>query len=351
MKLGEWAPRKGDVLRLRNVTSLVPVFRQFRSMHNLSDVPSGLSLTLHGAVIPQVPWLDDEAISFKEIEPTVKTTKEGPLRVGVDTGWLDYLDSLPHSKCDRYQELSALSFTHQVLGLDPGSSSISIFVGPQGKGKTNVLLIVIGAFLHHSKAGHFKPGARHRTVLHPNDSPSMSPMCYSDNPDGIRILITCSSNETLDDVENKVRKGIPLKNGCSLVPAMVCIALQWYKYGNLDDVSFRTLGRKYDEAVLGEEAQSRNNPSKKALEQLAVQTILFFCTCSTAESNIFQDLEANISVQLIDEAAHTSDVEAITSISGAVKCMHQERMHVFMTGDHKQLSPVFHSVWYINDFL
>lgn len=61
-------------------------------------------------------------------------------------------------------------------------------------------------------------------------------------------------------------------------------------------------------------------------------------------------MKAKLSVNLFDKAVHTSEVEANTSIARAVKYMHLGRVHVSITGDHKQFSPIFYSVRDVNDF-
>lgn len=187
LKLEDWGPHKGDVLRLRPVTTLVPTLRLFRAIHDMSAFLTRLSLSLNGAVIPQLPWLDHELVSFKEITPTLRNTEERTLRFGVYLGCLDYLDSLPPSLCDRYLKLGALKFLRQALGLDPGSSSISLTVGPPGIVKTQLRIMVIVALLHYSKAGHFKPGSNNPTVLPNKFSPTTTPLYCSDNPNAIRI--------------------------------------------------------------------------------------------------------------------------------------------------------------------
>lgn len=62
-------------------------------------------------------------------------------------------------------------------------------------------------------------------------------------------------------------------------------------------------------------------------------------------------MKTKISVHFIDEAAHTSEVEALTSVADAVRSMHEERMHVLLNGYHRLLSPVYHSVWDMNYLL
>lgn len=99
LKAGDWVPRKGDILRIRPVCSLVPSFRLFRAIHDLSEIPSRLAMTLFGKIIPQLPWEDEEKVSCKEILPIVRSSFEDIVRVGVDIGCLGFLDSVPHSVC------------------------------------------------------------------------------------------------------------------------------------------------------------------------------------------------------------------------------------------------------------
>lgn len=113
--------------------------------------------------------------------------------------------------------MAIFNVSREMGAMIEGSSSLTKIVGPPGTGKTLSLCSLIGTALSRSKVGHLRPGSTHPTVL---KNPGSVLRC-SDNPEGVRILVTSSCNEAVDEIARKLMEGIPDGNGGYIVPMMV----------------------------------------------------------------------------------------------------------------------------------
>lgn len=179
-----------------------------------------------------------------------------------------------------------------MAGLEVGNSSISVIFGPPGTGKTHIIKLLIGALLHNSVVSHFREGATYSTIQIEDTAPILH---FRDNPDGVRILITFSGNGAVDQVGEKplqgiyklsldiMENGIPAPSGGIFVPMMVLVGGYNLKYCNLELMSARVLGIKYDNAVL-HPREERHHLSDKSLQAITPEAIIIFSKTSSAAS-------------------------------------------------------------------
>lgn len=330
-----WNIAHGDVITLIPFSSFVSVTRQMRAAHEVHKLPQPIQRVLfgipggnHNGPLPYRPL----PRSRHEYEQSLRPIDE--IRVKVDAESLDYLDSIPSNLCDESQKRAICTSLAEMGSLAPSSTSVSAIFGPPGTGKSTSICHAIGALLYHSTAGHVN-GTRRPLLKH-------SPNLIFSNDDGIRILVTCPSNQGVDEIAAKLKGGIRAKNGSLIFPKIVRIGRFNYEYGDLDDVSVRHLGLQYDAQVFHvDEHPLRKTPSKQAQHALAEEAVVFLCTTSTAAGPMLKNLRASFSVIFIDEAAHGSEQDTLCALAAGSRFSQLKRFHVVLVGDSNQLKPVY----------
>lgn len=332
-----WTIGHGDVVTLIPFTTFVSVTRQLRAAHETYKLPRSLQRVLFGipggnynAPLPrrQIPR------TREQYEQTLRPIAE--IRNRVDADSLSYVDSLPSTVCDESQKRAICTTLAEMGSLAEYSTSVSGIFGPPGTGKSTCICYAIAAILHHSKVGHIRPGLQPRSLLKNNTNVTFS------NSDGIRILVTCPSNQGVDELAEKLKSGVLGKNGEMFYPKIVRIGRFNYPYGSLEDVSVQKLALQYDNLVYHvDDEQPRRNPTRQAQFALAEEAVIFLCTTSTAAGPMLKNIRATFSVVFIDEAAHASEQDTLCALAAGARYGQMQRLHVVLVGDSHQLKPVY----------
>ena len=83
---------------------------------------------------------------------------------------------------------------------------------------------------------------------------------------------------------------------------------------------------------------SKNRPSKRSKERVAERCLVVLATASVVGSHLFSSLFPQMSLIIIDESAHTLEIESLVALRGAGAG--ERPLQVVLVGDEKQL-PAF----------
>ena len=77
------------------------------------------------------------------------------------------------------------------------------------------------------------------------------------------------------------------------------------------------------------------------MRALMSECVIFVCTNATAAGPMLRHLNLAVSAVLVDEAAHSSEMETLMALTANLALAQHGRLHAVLVGDPRQLSPVF----------
>lgn len=194
-----------------------------------------------------------------------------------------------------------LSVMGSIGDAKSGSSSVSLVQGPlPGTGKTTILNILIGAFLHHSTYGHTDEEA-----IHPlrKELGCDGILRRSINPLSLNILVCAGSNQAVDNMLGRMdNDGIPDGNGGDLHPQAVGFARQGYEYECLRKYSLNDKALPFDHYMHNIQQKNRTRASSAARRSFSKEVIVSLTTCSTRGGARLKNMKINWDVIIVDEA-------------------------------------------------
>ena len=332
---------EGDVVHLTPVCKMVTTLRELKAIHSSPRLPANLQRILFGASyeahperLPEVRFPRTRSEFESSLEPLEN------IRARVDPGCLAYVDSLPDDKCDASQRRALLTTLAVIGGMQPNSSSLSLIIGPPGCGKSHTISLLCMSLMHHSHAGHCRPDDAHPSVL---VNPEKR-LRYSTNPQGCRVLVTCSSNYGADQVALKLSEELPMGDGSMMHPLVVRVARRDHDLAAVAHIGLHELAAQYDVEVYNvtqDDAPVRREASLDAMRALMSECVIVVCTNATAAGPLLPRLELQVSAVLVDEAAHSSEMETLMALVANLNMSQQGRLHAVLVGDPMQLRPLF----------
>lgn len=206
-------------------------------------------------------------------------------------------------------QLVALVTTLAAMGdIRPMSLSLSAIIGPPGTWNSTYFRLLIGTSMSHSKVGHLYKCAEYYNRLNVSEHF----LSKRRNAQGVRILIFCSGNQSVDAVAKKLREGVPDGNSAIFVPNTVCHGRQGCEYGDLRSISLEEKAFTFNGPFTG------RNPSTKANKLFSKKCVVFLCTSATAESSVLRSLGVPFDVLISDKASFSSEPETMIPV-GAIQ--------------------------------
>lgn len=344
LHLGRWNIAPDTIVYLIPFCNIVTNFRTLKAIHRCKDMPDSMQQIFFGASFEEIPKLPEKKIPRSRAELEAGLQSLADVKARMNQGCLQYVESVAGGeRCDRSQERALCTTLAEMGEMLPNSNSLSMILGPPGCGKSSTIALLCMALLHHSNVGHFQPGVVYPTVL-PN--PPGDIRC-SNNRDGLRILVTCSSNFGADEVARKLTEQLPMGDGSARTPYIVRIARYNYDFADLEEISLHHLALQYDLQVYNpppegaENPELPRNPTMTAIKALVREACIFVCTNATACGPLLHKIGVSVSAVIVDEASHAAEYESLMPITANMNLAQDGRVHVVLVGDTMQLGPVF----------
>ena len=315
-----------DTIRLLYLCPLTPHLRMFKSVQEATLLPGDVARILCGPVAPNFPS-HDELVSR------------------VDKGCYEYLQNVRRTTTliDETQMKALLSVLGNIGDAIPGSSSVSLVQGPPGTGKTTLLILLIGALLHHSTKGHVN---REQIHMLRSELGSDGILRRANNHEALGILVCAGSNQAVDNIIQRMDEhGIPDGDGGGLHPQAVRLARQGYDYGAIRKYCMNDKALPFDINIYNRNEPNRAKASSAARKSFCKEVIVCFTTCSTSGGARLKNMNGNWDVTIIDEAGQVNEPESMIPIVNAYKRNLNRRSHTVLCGDQVQLEPMVAAMW------
>lgn len=172
-------------------------------------------------------------------------------------------------------------------------------------------------------------------------------MRCSKKPGALKILVTAGSNQAVDNVLRKLKKGVPDGNGGYIKVQAVRIARKGYNFNDVSDHSMNAKSLPFDHEHFNKPPSNtpsavnpRTSASSRARRALADEAIVFLTTNSLAGSSAFLDLKQEVDIVISDEVSMLLEPESLIPMTSTRTRSRMNRLHYIGVGDPMQLTAV-----------